>query len=85
MIITLRVAELQPGNLTECFIYVSSTFLYIPGPVIMKAFYRSCSAPKCSRKNGSIFDRIVDYSRNPAIRSDHKVARGSKIRKPSEK
>ena len=43
------MADLPPGNFTELFLYVSSTFPYLPGPV-MKALDPSCSAPKFARK-----------------------------------
>ena len=41
----LRVAELQPANSTESFLYFSSTFLYLPGSV-RKALDSGCLARK---------------------------------------
>ena len=49
-VITLRVAELRHANLTEYFLFISQSFLYLPRPVI-KAHDPSCVAPKCSRRN----------------------------------
>ena len=43
------MAELQPANLSELFVYFSSTFLNLPGPVI-KALDPSRLAPKFSRR-----------------------------------
>ena len=42
-----RVAELRPAILTDLFLYFSSTFISLPGPV-MKALDPSRLAPKCS-------------------------------------
>ena len=44
------MAELPSANLVEFFLYFSSTFLYLQGPV-MKALDPRCLAPKLSRQN----------------------------------
>ena len=48
--------ELQPADLTELFLYFSSTFLYLLGP-LFQAIDPSCSAPELSRKK-QIFDLL---------------------------
>ena len=53
------MAESQPANLLELFPYVSSTFLYLLGPV-MKALDPISFALMCSRTKFFVKNQVLD-------------------------